>query len=285
MKKTLSFAATIAVCGCIFASPVKSMLGARDMGDEEEAPIPSAAEYVQDGLIAMWDAIENAGYGEHDPYSFTVVNLADTEVADIVLPPDRWNIADNSIIATTNRGIIVSYPSQAWYEEVMMGGDGWTAEIVCNAKQRASASANNNILGIAQSCGFRWLGYSKNDLFNFDASNQFNGLGTNMSRADFYAYDPSLSLHSFSEVVLLGQFTQMRIDDKLHKMSKGGLTGTQYYWAGRNKISIGCTFEDGSKLAQGKGWEWGCVRIYNRALTSEEVAHNYVIDQMRFNLQ
>lgn len=28
--------------------------------------IPSASTYVQDGLVAMWDGIENAGYGQHD---------------------------------------------------------------------------------------------------------------------------------------------------------------------------------------------------------------------------
>jgi hypothetical protein len=267
------------------AAPVKSMGAAKSTGTTEEPKTDyTAADYIQDGLIAIWDAKDNAGFGEHDPYSFTVVNLADTAVADIVLPPDRWDIADNSIIATTNRGIIVSYPSQTWYEEVMMGGDGWTAEIVCNAKTKVSASANNNILSIAQACGFRWLGYSKNDLFNFDASNQFNGVGTKGDRTDFYAYDPRLSLHSFSEVVSLGQFTKMRIDDKMRMISKGGLTGTQYYWASRNKISIGCTFEGDSNLSQGKGWEWGCVRIYNRALTTEEVDHNYMVDKMRFGL-
>ena len=27
----------------------------------------SAKDYVQDGLVAMWDGIENAGWGQHDP--------------------------------------------------------------------------------------------------------------------------------------------------------------------------------------------------------------------------
>lgn len=29
--------------------------------------MPTARDYVRDGLIAMWDGIENAGYGTHDP--------------------------------------------------------------------------------------------------------------------------------------------------------------------------------------------------------------------------
>ena len=29
--------------------------------------MPTAKDYVQDGLIAMWDGVENAGWGVHDP--------------------------------------------------------------------------------------------------------------------------------------------------------------------------------------------------------------------------
>ena len=28
--------------------------------------MPTAKDYVQDGLIAMWDGIENAGWGQHN---------------------------------------------------------------------------------------------------------------------------------------------------------------------------------------------------------------------------
>ena len=27
---------------------------------------PTAKDYVQDGLLALWDGIENAGWGTHD---------------------------------------------------------------------------------------------------------------------------------------------------------------------------------------------------------------------------
>ena len=38
--------------------------------------VPTARDYVQDGLIAMWDGIENAGWGIHDPSATTWKDLA-----------------------------------------------------------------------------------------------------------------------------------------------------------------------------------------------------------------
>ena len=37
---------------------------------------PTARDYVQDGLIAMWDGIENAGWGVHDPNATVWKDLA-----------------------------------------------------------------------------------------------------------------------------------------------------------------------------------------------------------------
>ena len=36
----------------------------------------TARDYVQDGLIAMWDGIENAGWGTHDPNATVWKDLA-----------------------------------------------------------------------------------------------------------------------------------------------------------------------------------------------------------------
>ena len=37
--------------------------------------VPTASDYVQDGLVAMWDGIENAGWGVHDPNATTWKDL------------------------------------------------------------------------------------------------------------------------------------------------------------------------------------------------------------------
>ena len=48
------------------------MLGARTaVWAKSGSVVPTARDYVQDGLVAMWDGIENAGWGVHY-YSDTV---------------------------------------------------------------------------------------------------------------------------------------------------------------------------------------------------------------------
>ena len=284
MNKSLFVFIMLAIWGVACAAPIRSMLGARDMGDEEEAPIPSAAEYVQDGLVAMWDAIENAGYGEHDPYSFTVVNLADSDFADITLPADRWIIEDNHIVSTTNTGIWVSYPTIQWYQENMLAVDGYTAEIVCTVSK--GYKNYPNILSIAQGCGFAWNGESvRPTLYSFSTYAGNSGVGTSLNSGSLYAIEPKDFLHRFSLVCTIGINTYFYVDNYSNMFAKGGLTGDQYF-PSRNRIFIGCDFWNQINAnSQNAGWEWGCVRIYNRALTSEEVAHNYFIDQKRFNLQ
>ena len=37
--------------------------------------MPTARDYVQDGLVAMWDGIENAGWGVHDQNATTCVDI------------------------------------------------------------------------------------------------------------------------------------------------------------------------------------------------------------------
>ena len=44
----------------------KSMMSAKNAFSNGIAASYTATDYVQDGLIAMWDGIENAGFGIHD---------------------------------------------------------------------------------------------------------------------------------------------------------------------------------------------------------------------------
>lgn len=62
--KTIVVLIAAAVVMSSAASPVRSNLG----GDGEEygdVETYTASDYVQEGLVAMWDGIENAGLGEH----------------------------------------------------------------------------------------------------------------------------------------------------------------------------------------------------------------------------
>lgn len=65
--KRMIFIALSLLCFISVAEIRYSNVGAKSIEYIEGAKdIPSASAYVQEGLVAMWDGIENAGWGEHD---------------------------------------------------------------------------------------------------------------------------------------------------------------------------------------------------------------------------
>ena len=60
----------------------------------------SAKSYVQDGLIAMWDGIENAGWGAHDANATTWVDLSgngyDFTISTATFNSDSINVSERS---------------------------------------------------------------------------------------------------------------------------------------------------------------------------------------------
>ena len=72
----------------------------------KQAPI-TAASYVQTGLIAMWDGIENAGWGTHDPTATTWADLTGNYDATQRKPDllgTGWDWGDDCYIGIANTG-------------------------------------------------------------------------------------------------------------------------------------------------------------------------------------
>ena len=81
-------AAAMATAGTMLASPTRSNVGGKHIRQiKSVAPIDySALDYVQDGLVAQFDGIENVGYGVHDDntsewYSLTSGHILNVSAA------------------------------------------------------------------------------------------------------------------------------------------------------------------------------------------------------------
>ena len=70
----ISGAASVGAALGAYSSPVRSVLGSQD-GINRPAGSPTAKDYIQDGLVAMWDGIENAGWGTHNSSATTWKDL------------------------------------------------------------------------------------------------------------------------------------------------------------------------------------------------------------------
>ena len=126
MKKTLFFAATIAVCGCIFASPMKSMLASRggEYADyEKEPPYP-----LPDGVVAV-EYLESDGKSyiltgfttSRNLLSFAFdVTFSYTNATAINVSPRAFRIQNSSERACA--GVEIQTGSKNWIRFYWGGG-------------------------------------------------------------------------------------------------------------------------------------------------------------------
>ena len=204
----------------------------------------------------MWDGIENAGWGVHDPEATVWKDLIGT---------DNWNITEHG----------------SWTENAL-ASDG-------NGIAAVDAIANSFMT--AEAC-FKSLIPKKNSL------SVFVNLGkTGFNGAVYFA---QISKTKFG----FGRTTTFAADTSLPttlafantsltniKIANGWRNGVEIpgYSNGSFFTSTAATSLGGAILTNGNT-DWMCaahiysIRLYSRALTTDEIAANYAVDKARFNL-
>ena len=225
---------------------------------------PTAKDYEQSGLVAMWDGIENAGWGTHDPNATVWKDLIrDLDATySIASETPNWG-ADcwRSVSASDGRVFRTIYPD-------LTGYDGHTVEIV--------ASKNNAVRGIiVGSYGYRDEPGS--------SGKNFEWYGNSCFRAYYLTPNIITTANSFP-IGVRCYFATVK-DNRTYKIKNGnGVdigTGTGTVQLNGTHCSLGCDNRTGDMCLNG---DICAIRIYSRALTATEIAANYAIDKARFGL-
>lgn len=240
---------------------------------------PTAADYVQDGLIAMWDGIENAGWGVHDPNATVWTNLAQDKWHLTVNAAAVWT--DNSARKPTTAGYnIALWPTALTAAEENLAR---TVEIVAtwSGRWQNTGNSNNKVAML-----FNW-GQSGNGGKTFFMSAQDGNLFSAQCRpanSTRFARSGSLSL------IPVGRPFQLSADfaaSMLSRPTRLSLNGS----AMAGTTAIGRDSAGGIELGGPPGHHYyllgdiHCVRVYSRVLTAAELENNLEIDKARFNLQ
>ena len=209
--------------------------------------MPTASDYVQDGLIAMFDGIENAGWKTHDANATVWKDLSGNgNDVDVDLTQASWEDGFLNVTGTTCTRD----------EEITNIA---TLEVLFR-DPRTSAYPNNNgpffVLGEMKGPCCLWYsliaGGAKSNSTAI-SSNQAKLRQTLASRS--YTYSPR-SYYVNGEPMPLYNPPKTLAD------------------------AVGCK----ATAVGGNAIEIYHVRAYFRALTADEIAHNYAIDKARFNL-
>ena len=229
------------------------MLGARTAAWSKSGY--TAKDYVQDGLIAMVDGIENAGWGQH----------SNTSPVDLINGVKLTAIGSPVITDTT-----FDTPKGAYYyADITNFRDAVAAKRFTFESVMSCCKANNN--GIF-SIGNRGIWIYGNANYNVS---MVNVLATNYTQG----INPKYLDDGVFRISVVGDNTAPKVII--------GTTEYDGYYGTLTSISetrcfIGGMFGSVSFSPELKSFR--NIRLYSRALTTDEIAANYAIDKARFNL-
>ena len=266
MKRVLSICFVLTLVMWCSGTPTKSMGGARNISVGTGAETPTAKDYVQDGLVAMWDGIENAGWGLHDPNATVWKDLVGGNNLTMYNHGTHYEhfFSDDSLQGAcywSNDQMIKEMTSAVF-------SDGFTYEEV-RTRTGFSGLVGSPNLGIGN--WFQSGGYIGNQTFI-----RYRNTGPTyfpMSSDAPYSFVRSCAVDSN------GAAMKLFIDGSFKQSIPAGSIST----FSSSAVYIGFnldTVDESSKfpiLIHN-------VRIYSRALTAAEIAANYAIDKQRFNL-
>ena len=227
------------------------MLGARTAAwAKSGGGVPTAKSYVQDGLIAMWDGIENAGWGIHDSSATKWKDLVGDN--DLILK-NTAHFDENSLVSADKNKLTALCSARLPYASIEVCG-------FSDASRNASSLVcfGNSVDGNRMfSCG-----PSSIQTYN---GNYMLTLTTPVDPKCTWAGVHDGNRHDAYARGELAKGT-IKINNWYSKRSLFGLSGSDLY---ASWTFVGSYYS---------------VRLYSRALTAEEIAANYAIDKARFNL-
>ena len=257
----------------------------------------TARDYVQDGLVAMWDGIENAGWGVHDPNATVWTDLVNGMGINLI---EQAMFSENSLrIVATDETLATAYmtlPYSVAHDTIGTKFGGGTGRLPYQSSVRTVFRLNELPLS--------------NPFYQYDVNGGGN-LVLVLNNKVIRRYGPapsSLSIATFFAGIAISEVltTETNYDDNIEKyrcthytsdyrdltMNYVATTGT--YMEGRI-VARPCLSSSSSPFrlnalsyrpstAACKDIEFLSIAIYNRVLTSSEVSANYAIDKARFNL-
>ena len=228
----------------------------------------SAKSYVQDGLVAMWDGIENAEWGVHDA---TIID---------------WPSLIGNYVAKRNSTANISwgdncamFPGQvgSYFNTQTRFGNPQSYTVECvftvNGFPGAFCSPFSDCEG--GGIGWQYTGYRNISFYwGKPPSGFYNGNFDGTNRV----------VPIFGEALSLSA-TASEISATLSYFKDGAPTFQQEYTGTRwNNLTFLIGVDAGDTGSASFDGYIHSIRFYSRALPADEIAANYAVDKARFNL-
>ena len=252
------------------------MLGARTGAwAKSGGGVPTARDYVQDGLIAMWDGIENAGWGVHEPNATVWKNLVGTE--DMVFNQSfEYDIYNDSVLFRDDNRFGHRARSQM---SITMTND-MTIEGMMLVPNVTPIWNLRMCIGLLYNNKTGVFPFARGETYNIPSLKYSASYDDNSDR---YFGNPKKGETVSSAIVF--RRADKSFDGYYNGKYVGSIGSQDDNWLGDNIILKPVfIYKQLSKSIIGSDIRIHYMRIYSRYLTAEEIAHNYEIDKARFGL-
>ena len=245
----------------------------------------TAKDYVQDGLVAMWDGIENAGWGEHDNTATVWKDLSGNGHDAVKVGSPVWE-SNAGVTDGAKNTFLSTIPNSPAFIEAIKSNAGFTVE-VCFAPTVAWGSKSP--FSIEDSDGTSSK-YRLMQLFS-NSSQYYNSGVLDVDGTEFFGKTPTVdnNIGTYSMVVAQDA-SSVRIDQYWNgvKGTEGGFTIPRYKKFSISEIdALGVEkwyVRIGKTHNNSMSSNFYSVRIHSRAFSAEEIAYNCSIDKARFGL-
>ena len=224
-------------------------------GESVESSSLTSESYVQDGLVAMWDGIENAGRGRHDSLARDWKNLVGGP--DAVPADGRAAWSGNAALFGKGRYYLLN---------TLFGELQSVTVEVCHRASPMKGAA------LFSSCEFGGIGIQGDNRPQWQAcvANPAGGYYSEIKM-------PALRNHAETLAFTVNDVFTVYRNAKVFGMVSG-ISGIRYNK--NHQFQIG---RDPGGDGEISG-EIHSIRLYSRPLSADEIRRNYEIDRVRFNL-
>jgi hypothetical protein len=211
----------------------------------------SAKSYIQDGLVAMWDGIENAGWGVHDPSAINIFDISGN--GHILEFSGAHEINADSFYIDGTNGAYAYVSDLSFGSPVSME---MCIEMYAKDQYGRFIGEGRGLCAYGGTANSR-IGY----LYGFGKDGAFD---TYIDPGFGVVFSQTLTVEtSLASLFFNGEFaSSMACENSQY-------SGISYIFG---RVSPG-------RGISGKVYNF---RLYSRALTAEEIVHNHNIDRQRF---
>ena len=237
----------------------------------------SAKNYIQNGLVAMWDGIENIGWGQHSDSAPAWVNLMGNSEYDFTLLDASW--ASDGLITNQNYNMAAKSTSSISYTSNLTTEIVFEIYAIPSVSRQVFFKLGNTLKSGSYNYIMRSLAFVSNPIIGWQfktnsvmTNSGYNTppLNTPLSIATVYDVPSGSTDHRLSQ-----NPTMILINNQIKEPTWFG-TGMATDFTGMSISSLG--------NPNGFYGKVHAIRIYSRQLSNAEIGHNYVIDKQRFGI-